>query len=47
LQTSPAGDLTDDNDLKREGKIDEAGGKAKEKVGELFDKVSNSLKKKG
>ena len=40
-----AGDLTDDNDLKREGKIDETGGKAKKKADELVDKVADSLKK--
>ena len=41
-----AGDLSDDKDLQREGKIDEAGGKAKEKANELVDKVADSLKKK-
>ena len=40
-----AGDLTDDKDLKREGEIDEAGGKAKEKANELVDKVTDALKK--
>jgi uncharacterized protein YjbJ (UPF0337 family) len=40
-----AGDLTDDNDLKREGKVDEASGKAKEKADQLVDKVADSLKK--
>lgn len=39
------GDLTDDKDLKREGEIDEAAGKAKKKADELVDKVSDSLKK--
>lgn len=41
-----AGDLTDDKDLKREGEIDEAGGKAKAKANELIDKVTDSLKEK-
>jgi len=40
-----AGDLTDDKELKREGKIDEAGGKAKDKADELVDKVADSLKR--
>jgi len=40
-----AGDLADDKDLKREGEIDEAGGKAKKKADELVDKVTDSLKK--
>jgi uncharacterized protein YjbJ (UPF0337 family) len=39
-----AGDLTGDKDLKREGEIDEAGGKAKEKADKLVDKVADSLK---
>jgi uncharacterized protein YjbJ (UPF0337 family) len=34
-----AGDLTDDPDLKREGKADEMEGKAKEKVDQLRDKA--------
>ena len=45
-----AGDLTDNNDLKREGKADEAGGKAKEffedakdKAEDLVDKVKNKF----
>jgi uncharacterized protein YjbJ (UPF0337 family) len=41
-----AGDLADDKDLKREGKIDEAGGKAKGKANELVDKVADGLKKR-
>lgn len=41
-----AGDLAGDEDLKREGKIDEAGGKAKEKSNELVDKVAEGLKKR-
>ena len=39
-----AGDLTDDKELKREGKIDEAGGKAKDKADEL-KKIQEQLKK--
>jgi uncharacterized protein YjbJ (UPF0337 family) len=38
-----AGDLTDDEDLKREGKIDQATGTAKEKVGEAADKVKDAV----
>ena len=35
-----AGDLTDDKDLQREGKVDQASGKAKDAV----DKASNKAK---
>ena len=38
-----AGDLTDDEDLQREGKIDQATGTAKEKVGEAADKVKDAV----
>lgn len=38
-----AGDLTDDDDLKREGKADRAGGEVKEKVGEAVDKVKDGV----
>ena len=45
-----AGDFTDDNDLKREGKVDEAAGKvkegaekAKDKVGDVVDSVKDKL----
>ena len=34
------GDLTDDNDLKREGKVDEAAGKVKEGVDKVKDKLT-------
>jgi uncharacterized protein YjbJ (UPF0337 family) len=34
-----AGDLTDDDDLKREGKMDQAGAKVKEKTGDAVDSV--------
>jgi uncharacterized protein YjbJ (UPF0337 family) len=47
-----AGDLTDNKDLKREGKIDETAGKAKEfvedtkdKAEDLVDKVKDRLTK--
>jgi uncharacterized protein YjbJ (UPF0337 family) len=40
-----AGDLTGDKDLKREGKVDQAGGKAKEGVERLTDKVRDALKR--
>jgi uncharacterized protein YjbJ (UPF0337 family) len=33
------GDLTDDDDLKREGKMDRAGATVKRKTGEAVDKV--------
>jgi uncharacterized protein YjbJ (UPF0337 family) len=38
-----AGDLTDDKDLKREGKIDRASGDVKEKVGDAADKVKDTV----
>jgi uncharacterized protein YjbJ (UPF0337 family) len=45
-----AGDLTDNDDLKREGKVDEKGGKvkqaaenAKDKIEEGVDKVKDKL----
>lgn len=38
-----AGDLTDNNDLKREGKIDQATSEVKEKVGDIADKVKDAL----
>jgi uncharacterized protein YjbJ (UPF0337 family) len=34
-----AGDLTDDKDLKREGKVDRASGKAKDKIDDAGDKA--------
>jgi len=36
-----AGDLTDDKDLKNEGKRDEAGGKAKGVLNDLQDKAES------
>ncbi len=38
-----AGDLTDDDDLRREGKVDEAAGTVKDKVGDAADKVKDAL----
>ena len=36
------GDLTGDDDLRREGKVDEKAGQAKEKVGDLKDKAEST-----
>lgn len=38
-----AGDLTDDDDLKREGKKDETAGKVKEKMTDAVDAVKDKL----
>lgn len=38
-----AGDLTDDDDLKREGKVDQATGTVKDKVGDAADKVKDVI----
>jgi uncharacterized protein YjbJ (UPF0337 family) len=38
-----AGDLTDDDDLKREGKADETAGKAKNKIDAAKDKASDAV----
>ncbi len=38
-----AGDLTDDDELKKRGKIDEASGKVKEKLGEAKDKIEDVI----
>jgi uncharacterized protein YjbJ (UPF0337 family) len=40
-----AGDLTDDDELKKEGKLDELGGKIKETVDDLRDKASDAVDK--
>ena len=40
-----AGDLTGDKDLQREGKVDRAGGKAKDGVERLTEKVKDALKR--
>jgi uncharacterized protein YjbJ (UPF0337 family) len=37
------GDLTDDDDLQREGKIDRAQGKAKDAIEDAGDKVKDAL----
>ncbi len=36
-----AGDLTDDEGLQREGKVDQATGEVKDKVGDAADKVKD------
>jgi uncharacterized protein YjbJ (UPF0337 family) len=36
------GDLTDDDELRREGKIDEGAGKAKEAVDKVKDKLTDN-----
>jgi uncharacterized protein YjbJ (UPF0337 family) len=38
-----AGDLTDDKDLKNEGKVDRASGEVKDKVGDVADKVKETI----
>jgi uncharacterized protein YjbJ (UPF0337 family) len=38
-----AGDLTDDEKLKREGKIDRATSTVKDKVGDVADKVKDTV----
>jgi uncharacterized protein YjbJ (UPF0337 family) len=38
-----AGDLTDDDKLKREGKVDKTVGKVKQKVDEVADKVKDKF----
>lgn len=38
-----AGDLTDNDDLKREGKADETGGKAKGLANDLKDKAEGAV----
>ena len=40
-----AGDLTDDDSLKNEGKVDRASGSVKDKVGDAADKVKDVLRK--
>ncbi len=37
------GDLTDDKDLKREGKMDRAGATVKRKAGETVDKAKRAV----
>ena len=38
-----AGDLTDNDDLKREGKVDRAAGAAKDKLDDVADKVKDAI----
>jgi uncharacterized protein YjbJ (UPF0337 family) len=38
-----AGDLTDDDDLKREGKADQMAGKVKDKVDDVADAVKDKF----
>jgi uncharacterized protein YjbJ (UPF0337 family) len=38
-----AGDLTGDKDLQREGKMDQAGAKVKEKAGQAVDKTKEAV----
>jgi uncharacterized protein YjbJ (UPF0337 family) len=38
-----AGDLKDDDDLKREGKVDQATGKAKDKLDDASDAVKDRM----
>jgi uncharacterized protein YjbJ (UPF0337 family) len=40
-----AGDLTDDDGLKREGKVDKATGSVKDKVGDASDKLKDAVNK--
>lgn len=40
-----AGDLTGDGDLKREGKVDQASGTAKDGIEKLSDKVKDVLRR--
>jgi uncharacterized protein YjbJ (UPF0337 family) len=39
-----AGDLTDDKDLQREGKVDQGKAEVKEKVGNVTDKIGDKIK---
>ena len=40
-----AGNLTGDDDLKREGKLDQATGKAKDGVEKVADKVKDAIRR--
>ena len=40
-----AGDLTDDDDLKREGKVDRMGATIKEKANDVVDKAKDVIDK--
>jgi uncharacterized protein YjbJ (UPF0337 family) len=39
-----AGDITDDKDLKREGKIDQGKAEVKDKVGDAADRIGDAVK---
>ena len=41
-----AGDLTDNDELKREGKIDQASATVKDKVGDVADKIKDAVDRK-
>lgn len=41
-----AGDLTDNDDMKREGKVDKAKGKAKDVIDDAGDKVKDFVDRK-
>jgi uncharacterized protein YjbJ (UPF0337 family) len=41
-----AGDLTNDDDLRREGKVDRASGTLKEKLDRMTDKVKDVLSRR-
>ena len=40
-----AGEVTDDDSLKREGKVDRASGGVKDKVGDASDKLKDAVRK--
>jgi len=40
-----AGEVTDDDSLKREGKVDRASGSVKDKVGDASDKVKDAIRR--
>lgn len=40
-----AGSLTDDDDLKREGKVDQGTGKVKDGVEKVSDKIKDALRR--
>ena len=39
------GDLTDDDDMRREGKVDEKSGQAKDKLGDMKDSAEDMVDK--
>jgi uncharacterized protein YjbJ (UPF0337 family) len=39
------GDLTDDDDMRREGKVDEKSGQAKDKLGDMKDAAEDMIDK--